>query len=80
MYVPGKRLDDQRVEVEVPRYTKPDVLHVEVSVNGEDYTNDKVTYGFFDPFIVNIGPRLISPDGTTELKMNGFGFVNSEPD
>jgi len=56
------------------------VLHVEVSVNGEDYTNDKVTYGFFDPFIVNIGPRLISPDGTTELKMNGFGFVNSEPD
>jgi hypothetical protein len=73
-------LDDNRVEVEVPRYTKPDVLEVEVSVNGEDYTNDKVTYGFFDPFLVNVGPRLISPDGNTELKMTGFGFVNSDPD
>jgi len=80
VYVPGKRLDDGRVEVVVPRYTKPDVLNVEVSVNGEDYTNDKVTYGFFDPFLINVGPRLISPDGNTVLKMTGFGFVNSDPD
>ncbi len=61
----------------VPKYTKPDVLKVEVSFNGQDFTNDKLTYGFFDPFVLSVSPRLISTKGTTRVRLYGFGFVNS---
>jgi len=63
----------------VPKYTKPDVLNVELSTNGEDFTNDKVSYGFFDPFLINVSPRLIVAGGSdrSQLKLSGFGFVNT---
>jgi len=61
----------------VPKYTKPDVLPVEVTFNGEDYTNDNFTYGFFDPYVLDVQPRLISIKGTTRVRLYGFGFVNS---
>jgi hypothetical protein len=48
-----------------------------VTVNGEDYTNDGITYGYSDPFLINVTPRLISPLGSTQLTLHGFGFVNS---
>jgi hypothetical protein len=60
-----------------PKYTRPDVLQVEVTFNGQDYTNDKLTYGYFDPFVLDIQPRLISKRGTTQVHIKGFGFVNS---
>jgi hypothetical protein len=53
------------------------VLPVEVSFNGLDYTHDNKTYGFFDPFIIDVKPRLLSIKGTTKLNITGFGFVNS---
>lgn len=46
-------------------------------MNGNDYTNDQKTYGYFDPYVLNAEPRLISVDGTTKVKIKGFGFVNS---
>jgi len=72
-------IDQQHIKVFVPKYTKPDVLNVELSTNGEDFTNDKVTYGFFDPFLINVWPRLISDKAidNTQIKLSGFGFVNT---
>ena len=61
----------------IPKYTKPDVLAVEISMNGRDYTNDKVTYGFYDAFVIDVSPRLISKKGGTKLSIRGFGFVDS---
>ena len=61
----------------VPKYTKPDILPVDISMNGKDYTNDKVTYGFYDAFVLDVAPRLISKRGGTKLWIRGFGFVNS---
>lgn len=61
----------------VPKYTKPDVLPVEVTLNGHDYTNDNNTYGFFDPYVIDVTPRLISTKGTTRVRLHGFGFVNA---
>jgi len=46
-------------------------------MNGEDYTNDGKTYGYFDPYVLNAEPRLISVEGTTVVRIKGFGFVNS---
>lgn len=61
----------------MPKYTKPDVLHVEITFNAQDYTHDNQTYGFFDPFILDVKPRLISTKGTTRIRLYGFGFVNA---
>ena len=66
--------------MDVPNYPKPDVLDVEVSFNGQDYSSNHVNYGFFDPYVLRVTPRLISPKGTTKVTINGFGFVNSEQD
>jgi hypothetical protein len=77
IFVHGTRRNANEIRVTVPPYTKPDVLTVDVSVNGEDYTNDGVTYGYSDPFLTNVTPRLVSPEGSTTLTLHGFGFVNS---
>lgn len=61
----------------MPQYTKPDVLFVEVTVNGESYTNDNKTYGYFDPFVLDAFPKLMSVDGSTQMVVKGLGFVDS---
>lgn len=58
-------------------YTKPDILPVEVSMNKRDFTNDHVTYGFYDAFVLDVLPKLISKKGGTKLTIKGFGFVDS---
>jgi len=61
----------------VPKYTKPDVLKVELTLNGHDYTNDKKDYGYYDPYVIDVYPKLIAVDGSTKIKIKGIGFVNS---
>jgi len=46
-------------------------------MNGLDYTGDGKTYGYFDPYVLNAEPRLISVEGTTKVRIKGFGFVDS---
>ena len=75
--VPGTVKSPSEIEVSVPKYTKPDVLPVEITMNGDDYTNDMVTYGFYDAFVLGVSPRFISRRGGTKLTVRGFGFVNS---
>lgn len=70
-------VDSSLVRCKVPQYTKPDVLFVEVTVNGESYTNDNKTYGYFDPFVLDADPKLLATDGTTNVQVKGLGFVNS---
>jgi hypothetical protein len=52
-------------------------LKVEFTVNGKDWTNDGRTFGFFDPYILRAEPALVSIDGTTKIRLKGFGFVNT---
>ena len=77
IYVSGIWLNSTFVKCLIPKYTKPDVLIVELTLNGEDYTNDLRKYGFYDPYVLNAEPRLISVEGTTKVLLKGFGFVNS---
>lgn len=77
IYVKGEKVGADRIRAQVPKYTKPDVLEVELTFNGQDYTHDNQTYGFFDPFVLDVKPRLISVRGTTRVRLYGFGFVNS---
>jgi len=50
----GRVISSSQIEVEIPKYTKPDILPVEISFNERDYTNDKVTYGFYDAFVLDV--------------------------
>jgi hypothetical protein len=77
VYVKATFVDSTMVRCKVPQYTKPDVLFVEVTVNGESYTNDNKTFGYFDPFVLDADPKLLATDGTTKVQVKGLGFVNS---
>jgi len=74
------RISDEKLRVAVPKYSKPDVLNVEVTFNNQDYTHHNQTYGFFDPFVLDVQPRLISTTGSTKIRLIGFGFVNAGDD
>jgi hypothetical protein len=75
IYVPGTYLNSTFISCPIPKYTKPDVLRVEATFNDEDYTDDGLTYGYYDPYVLNVKPRLISVEGTTKVEIIGFGFV-----
>jgi hypothetical protein len=75
--MPATLESTSRIKVKVPKYTKPDVLRVELTLNGADYTHDNKTYGFYDPYVIDVQPRLISVDGSTQVTIRGIGFVDS---
>ncbi len=77
IYTNGTLMNDTYIQCLVPKYTKPDVLHVEITLNGRDYTSDKKQYGYFDPYVLNAKPRLIAVDGSSIVQIIGFGFVKS---
>jgi hypothetical protein len=77
IYAKGDFVSSELVRCKVPQYTKPDVLKVELTTNGESYTSDNKTYGFFDPFVLDATPRLIATDGSTQVAIKGIGFVDS---
>jgi hypothetical protein len=77
IYEKATWMNSTYVTCRVPKYTKPDVLRVELTLNDKDWTGDKKSYGFFDPYVLDVQPRLISTDGTTKIHIKGFGFVNS---
>lgn len=77
IYVKGEYVNSTYVRCLIPKYTKPEELTVEVTFNEQDYTNDGKRYGYFDPYVLNAEPRLISVEGTTKVHIKGFGFVNS---
>jgi len=56
----------------------PDVLPIELSFNGYDFTNSGLVYGYFDPFLIKITPVLVSSTTVTKLNINGFGYINPE--
>lgn len=48
-----------------------------MTINGESYTNDNHTFGFFDPFVLDANPKLLSVDGSTHVQIKGLGFVDT---
>ena len=80
IYMKAERLSDEKIRTQVPKYSKPDVLTVEATFNGQDFTHDNHTYGYFDPFVLEVQPRLVSTRGTTRVRLIGFGFVSAGDD
>lgn len=76
--VDGDMTNGKDVVTQIPAYPAPETLKVDVSFNGIDYSNDNVEFGFIDPFILSVNPRLISTKGTSKLSIHGYGFVKTE--
>lgn len=77
IYVQGTIESEGLITCEIPMFTKPDVLPVEVSLNGFDYSRSNHTFGYFDPYVISAEPRLLAQDGSTEVTLKGLGFVDS---
>lgn len=77
IYESAERISATQIRVKIPQYTRPDVLQVEVAMDGQQYTSDHKTYGYYDPYVLNAYPRLIALDGSTQITIKGIGFVNS---
>lgn len=52
--MPATVVDSKTIKCKIPKNTKPDVLKVEVTLNGDDFTNDNKTYGYYDPYIIDV--------------------------
>lgn len=52
-------------------------MYVDVTMNGDDYTNDHISFGFYDAYVIDVVPKLIPKEGGTNLTVKGFGFVNT---
>lgn len=48
--------NESNIVCKIPTYPAPETLFVDVSMNGVDFTNSKITYGYMDPFILKISP------------------------
>ena len=55
----------------------PESYNLEVSFNGDDYTNNHFNYTFYDPYVLKVVPQMVSSKGGTRLNIYGFGFANS---
>lgn len=49
-------------------------------MDGEDYTSDGREFGFFDPYILRVDPKLVTTKGNTTIRIKGYGFVNVSSD
>lgn len=78
IFVNGEMTSAGSVKCQIPAYPAPETLNVDVSLNGLDYSNDNVTFGYIDPFVLGVQPRLISAHGTTRVALKGYGFVRME--
>ena len=52
-------------------------MPVEITLNGQDFTDDGFQYGFYDPFVYNVNPKMISKKGNSYIRIIGHGFINT---
>eukprot|EP00824_Muranothrix_gubernata_P008912 TRINITY_DN2148_c0_g1_i1.p1 TRINITY_DN2148_c0_g1~~TRINITY_DN2148_c0_g1_i1.p1 ORF type:complete len:1639 (+),score=352.12 TRINITY_DN2148_c0_g1_i1:139-5055(+) len=77
IYVTGTRVSDTEIQCKVPKYSKPEVMKVDLTLNDLDYTDSGATYGYFDPYVKKVIPKMVSTEGNTTIRIYGHGFVNT---
>ena len=77
LYMNGYFVDKQHVLCPIISYSRPEVIQIEVAMNGIDFTNNNMQYTFFDAFVLNAEPKYFTEKGGTVLSVLGFGFANT---
>ena len=70
-------VSETEIHCKVPKYNKPEVLPVEISLDDIYFTSDGKTYGYYDPFVYKVTPKIVSKKGNTTITVTGYGFVNT---
>mmetsp|Transcript_28786 Transcript_28786/g.25974 ORF Transcript_28786/g.25974 Transcript_28786/m.25974 type:complete len:908 (-) Transcript_28786:1267-3990(-) len=73
----GKRIDSNTVQCDIPSVSRPEVTQFSITLNGYDFTNDNVTFTFYDAFILALDPPIVPMEGDTKVKVIGYGFADS---
>ncbi len=77
IYSKGTLVSSTEIHCLAPKYTRPDVLPLEISLSGEHYTSDGKEYGFYSPYVWKVSPKMVSRRGNTTVTIYGYGFVNT---
>lgn len=75
IFMDGHKTASGAIKCPIPKYPSPETLDVDITMNDQDYTNNGIQFGYIDPYILGVSPRLISSKGTTKLRLDGYGFV-----
>ena len=59
----GKFKSAKEIVCPVPKINRALVLKVSISVDGRDFSGDDVSFTFFDPFVLELSPKIISITG-----------------
>ena len=73
----GSRKSSSEVICDIPSLSRPDQTLVQITMNGVDFTTQKVYYTFYDAFVVNLDPPYIPVEGNVEVKVIGLGFAET---
>lgn len=80
IFMDGHKTTAGAIKCPIPKYPSPETLDVDITMNDQDYTNNGIQFGYIDPYILGVSPRLVSSKGTTKLRLDGYGFVQMEED
>ena len=77
LFLKGYYKDVKTVLCPIISYSRPEVITIEITMNGKDFTNNGVNYTFFDAFVLSASPRFFTERGGTNVTVHGFGFANT---
>lgn len=70
-------MNESSINCKLPKVAFPNEYTVEVTINGIDYTQNKLKYTFYDPVNVRLEPRLVPHGGNTLLNIIGYGYAST---
>lgn len=70
-------LSNTLAQCNAPRWPKAETLHVEISINGRDFTSDGQTFTFYQRQVLEVFPSIGFTDGGTLVSIFGEGFTFS---
>lgn len=75
--VPATFISVNQVTCMTPEWAVPGSVQVDISVNGQLYSNSGVMFQYYDlPLVEAVHPTLVPADGGTKLTIEGNGFLD----
>jgi len=74
----GMRIDSNTIYCDIPSMSRPEVTIFQVTLNGFDFTNDNITYTFYDAFVLSLDPPIVPVEGGTHVSVIGYGFAKTD--
>lgn len=77
IYSKAHLVDSEHMKCRLPQLSRPEMVQVEISLNGIDYTHDHRNYTYYDAFVLDLVPHFGSRAGNTKISVMGFGFADT---